>query len=56
MMLRLGYKVKKLRRIQMGPIKLKGLRPGQWRDLTAGEVKALKRAAFGKEGTKGPRD
>lgn len=44
MMARLGHPVKKLRRVQMGPLKLKGLRPGQWRDLTPQEVNALKRA------------
>lgn len=45
MMAQLGHPVKKLRRVQMGPLKLKGLRPGQWRDLTPQEVIELKRAA-----------
>jgi len=37
-------RVKKLLRIRIGPIELKGLRAGQWRDLTAREVQALRRA------------
>ena len=44
MLQRLGHPVKKLRRIQLGPLKLKGLRPGQWRALTPRELRALKRA------------
>jgi pseudouridine synthase len=46
MMLGVGHPVKKLRRIQMGPLRLKGLRPGEWRELTSGEIAALKRAAY----------
>jgi pseudouridine synthase len=45
MMARLGHKVKKLRRVRMGPLKLRGLQPGQWRELTHDELKALRRAA-----------
>jgi 23S rRNA pseudouridine2605 synthase len=45
MMARLGYKVRKLRRVQMGPLKLRGLQPGQWRELTYKELRDLKRAA-----------
>jgi len=45
MLARLGHDVKKLRRVQMGPLKLKGLKPGQWRDLLPEEIKALGRAA-----------
>lgn len=45
MMARLGHRVKKLRRVQMGPLHLKGLQPGQWRDLHPKEVEALRRAA-----------
>jgi len=47
MMLYVGHKVRKLRRVQMGPLKLKGLRPGQWRELTPQELTALKKAACG---------
>jgi pseudouridine synthase len=46
MMARVGHPVKRLRRVQVGPLKLKGLRAGEWRPLTSGELKALKRAAF----------
>lgn len=45
MMLRLGHPVKKLCRVQMGPLRLKGLAVGEWRDLTPGEISALHRAA-----------
>ncbi len=53
MLRRLGHPVKKLHRIQLGPLKLKGLRPGQWRALTPRELRALKRAAA--EGEDSPR-
>ena len=36
-----GHPVKRLRRTHVGPVALKGLRPGQWRDLTAKEFNAL---------------
>lgn len=42
----LGHDVKKLRRIQMGPLKLKDLRPGQWRDVLPRELVALRKVAF----------
>lgn len=45
MMAQLGHNVRKLRRVQMGPLKLKGLQPGQWRDLTPRELKELRSAA-----------
>jgi 23S rRNA pseudouridine2605 synthase len=45
MFAKLGYKVRKLRRVAMGPLKLKGLQPGQWRELTRDELMELKRAA-----------
>ncbi|UCD74011.1 MAG: rRNA pseudouridine synthase [Phycisphaerales bacterium] len=45
MLLDVGHKVKKLRRVQMGPLKLKGLKPGQWRELLPKELEALKKAA-----------
>ncbi len=50
MMLHVGYPVKKLRRVQVGPLKLKGLRPGEWRELKSIELASLKRAAFAKNG------
>ncbi|MFO0895485.1 MAG: pseudouridine synthase [Phycisphaerales bacterium] len=46
MMLSLGHPVKKLRRIAMGPLRLKGVAMGEWRDLTAQEVDQLRKAAF----------
>ena len=42
---RVGHPVRKLRRVQMGPLKLKGLAVGEWRELTPGELRALRRAA-----------
>ena len=42
-----GLEVARLRRISIGPLKLGMLKPGQWRDLTTEEVRAL-RAAIGK--------
>ena len=45
MMLFIGHKVRKLRRVSLGPLKLRGLQVGQWRDLTHAEVKALRRTA-----------
>ena len=46
MMADLGHPVKRLRRIRMGPLRLKGLAVGAWRDLTTAELAALKREAF----------
>jgi pseudouridine synthase len=40
-----GLPVRELRRVRMGPIGLGRLKPGQWRDLTADEVRRLKHAA-----------
>jgi pseudouridine synthase len=42
---RLGFKVRKLKRTALGPVRLKGLAPGQWRPLAREEVGALRRAA-----------
>ncbi|MCA9292360.1 MAG: rRNA pseudouridine synthase [Phycisphaerales bacterium] len=39
-----GCPVKKLTRIQVGPIELKGVALGQWRELTATEIRALRKA------------
>lgn len=46
MMQRVGHPVKKLRRVRMGPLQLKGLAVGEWRELTAGELSALRKAAY----------
>lgn len=42
---RIGHPVKKLRRTRLGPLRLKGLAVGEWRELTSGELSSLKRAA-----------
>lgn len=47
MLARRGYKVKRLERIALGPVRLKGVGAGQWRPLSASERKALRQAAFG---------
>ena len=39
-----GHPVVRLRRVRIGPIRDQGLRPGQFRDLTPAEVRALRRA------------
>jgi len=38
----LDYEVKQLCRTRIGPLKLEGMRPGEWRLLTAREVESLK--------------
>ena len=43
MMEAVGHKVLLLRRVRFGPIDLKGVEKGAWRDLTADEVRALKK-------------
>jgi pseudouridine synthase len=40
----LGGKVERLARLSYGPIRLGDLKPGEWRPLTASEIKALYRA------------
>ena len=47
MLARLGFKVRKLQRVALGPLQLKGLAPGTWRLLTPAEVKALRKAVKG---------
>lgn len=39
-----GCHVKKLTRVQMGPLSLKGLAIGEWRELTPQEIAALRKA------------
>ena len=46
MLANLGFPVKKLRRVRMGPLALKGLSPGGWRALSAAELSNLRRAAY----------
>ena len=44
MLAAVGCPVKKLERVAMGPVKLKGLPRGSWRELGRGEIDALRRA------------
>ncbi len=48
MMAQVGHPVKRLRRVAVGPLKLKGLRVGEWRELKGRELALLRRAAFGR--------
>lgn len=43
-----GRRVRSLERVSMGPLRLKGLRRGGWRELSAPEVRALRQAAAGR--------
>ena len=45
MLAKVGCPVKKLERVAMGPLRLKGVARGEWRELTSREVAALRRAA-----------
>lgn len=45
MLAAVGYRVKKLSRVKMGPLRIKGLGVGQSRALTSEEIKQLKRAS-----------
>jgi 23S rRNA pseudouridine2605 synthase len=45
MLAAVGYPVRKLERVGMGPIKLKGVARGAWRELTRDEIKALRKSA-----------
>lgn len=50
----LGHPALRVIRVGLGPLVLGELRPGQWRDLTPGEVRALREAAFGGEPAEAP--
>lgn len=41
---RLGLKVRKLKRVAIGPVQLKTLRSGAWRELTGPEIRKLRKA------------
>ena len=45
MLLGVGHAVKRLKRVRLGPLELKGLAVGEWRELTIGEIRALRRSA-----------
>jgi len=47
MLARLGHKVMTLHRVAIGPVTLKGLKPGEWRPLTSHEVDLLEKVAAG---------
>ena len=47
----LGYEVTKLKRTRIMSVNLKGLRVGQWRELTAQEMKTINRAVAGSKKT-----
>jgi len=50
-----GHPVRRLVRVGLGPLSLGDLPPGRWRELTSGEVAALRRAALrGRRGRPGP--
>lgn len=49
-----GHPVDRLRRVAIGSLKDTRLKPGQWRDLTAVEVAALRRAATTPPGVSSP--
>lgn len=42
----LGHPVKRLRRTRLGPVRLRGLAVGAWRDLTHSELSQLRQEAF----------
>ena len=41
-----GHPVEALRRVRFGPLSLRGLKPGEWRELSDAEVKKLKSGKF----------
>ncbi len=47
MLAKFGHKVMTLTRVAVGPITMRGLKPGGWRFLTANEVDLLRRVADG---------
>ena len=49
----IGHPVRRLRRTELGPLRLRGLKPGGVRDLAAAEVAALRRAATGRAPAQG---
>jgi 23S rRNA pseudouridine2605 synthase len=49
-----GVNVRSLERVAIGPLELKGLARGQWRELGRAEVAALKAAARGRVGPERP--
>lgn len=54
MFYKLGYEVKALVRTRIGPLRMGDLRPGEWRFLTAPEVKSLQAKPAAKAALPGP--
>lgn len=54
MLAKVGCPVKKLVRIRLGPLALKGVSMGHWRELLPGEVAALRRAVRDRPSKKAP--
>lgn len=50
MLAAVGFPVRKLERVAMGPVRLKGVARGAWRELSRDEIKSLKKAAAMKLG------
>jgi len=50
MLAAVGFPVRKLERVAMGPVELKGVARGAWRELSRDEIKLLKKAAAMKLG------
>jgi len=42
----IGHPVRQLTRVRMGPITLRDVRPGEWRDLTAAEIEQLQKGSM----------
>ena len=45
-MLRIGYPLKRLRQTAIGPLQLRGVTVGAWRELSVAEFSSLRKAAF----------
>jgi 23S rRNA pseudouridine2605 synthase len=45
MLVTAGCRVKRVARVAIGPLRLMGVRPGDWRDLTKDELRSLREAA-----------
>lgn len=50
MLLLVGHKVRKLHRVQIGPVKMTDLKSGMWRELTPDELEALQTASAKRPG------
>jgi 23S rRNA pseudouridine2605 synthase len=49
---RAQHHARKIRCVQFGPLKLRGLKPGQWRDLMPKEIESLKHFTARRAGAK----